>query len=74
MMTMGKRIGKWSWALSADERMTAAIVDGARGDPARVSAKVRRAHDVMLDKQKKLLAMKAREGGTGSQHKVRLAI
>jgi hypothetical protein len=53
-MMMGKRIGKWSWTLSAQERVTAAIVGEARGG--KVSAKLRRQHDAMVEKQRKLTA------------------
>jgi hypothetical protein len=61
-MLMAKRIGKWAWALSADERVTAAIIDAARGDPEGISVRVRRAHDVMLVKQKKVLARQQGDG------------
>ena len=62
-MKMGKRIGKWAWALSSDERLTAALVDAARGDADGLSAKVRRAHDAMQVKQKKLLARQKSDVG-----------
>lgn len=58
---MTKRIGKWAWALSAQERVTAAIVDSARGDTDAIGVRVRRAHDAMLAKQKKLLARQKRD-------------
>ena len=51
-MMMGKRIGKWSWTLSADERVTAAIVGEARGG--KLSAKLQRRLDAMIEKQRKL--------------------
>jgi hypothetical protein len=54
-MMMGKRIGKWSWNLSADERLTAAIVGEARGG--KLSAKLKRRHDDMIEKQRKLAAV-----------------
>ena len=66
-MNMGKRIGKWAWALSSDERLTAALVDAARGDSDGLSAKVRRGHDAMLVKQKKLLALQKRDVGTAAR-------
>jgi hypothetical protein len=55
-MLMGKRIGKWSWALSAEERLTAVLVDQAHGDHSLLTAKLKRAHDGMLEKQRKLAA------------------
>jgi hypothetical protein len=55
-MMMGKRLGKWAWALSADERLAAAGVDQARGGEIVLSAKLKRVHSAMLEKQKKLLA------------------
>jgi len=51
MMT-SKRIGKWSWALSAEERLTAALVDQARGG--KLGARLKRRHDAMVEKQRKL--------------------
>jgi hypothetical protein len=62
-MMMAKRIGNWAWTLSADERVTAAIMDAARGDTAGISVRVRRAHEVMQAKQKKVLA---RQPGAGA--------
>lgn len=59
-MVMGKRIGKWAWALSAEERLTAALVDQARGGEDALGAKVKRAHGVMLEKQRKLVAREQR--------------
>jgi hypothetical protein len=58
-MLEAKRIGKWLWALSSEERMTAALIDQARGGPA-VSARVKRAHAAMLVKQAKLQALDKR--------------
>ena len=52
MMMMGKRTSKWSWALSAEERLTTALVDQARGG--KLSAKLKRRHDAMVEKQRKL--------------------
>jgi hypothetical protein len=51
-MMMGKRIGKWTWTLSAEERLTAAMVGEARGG--KLSAKLKRRHDAMVEKQRKL--------------------
>jgi hypothetical protein len=63
---MTKRIGKWAWALSAQERVVAAVVDAARGDTEGIGARIRRAHDAMLVKQKKLLARQQQDGiGSG---------
>lgn len=62
-MMMAKRIGKWAWALSAQERVTAAVVDAARGDVEGTSARTRRAYDAMMVKQKKLLARQNQNGG-----------
>jgi hypothetical protein len=62
----GKRIGRWLWTLSPEERITAVLVDQARGDQAAVSAKVKRLHGAMLLKQAKLLALEKR-AGSGSK-------
>jgi hypothetical protein len=59
---MTKRIGNWAWTLSPQERVTAAIVDAARGDTGAFSTRVRRAHDAMVTKQKKLLARQKSDG------------
>jgi len=56
-MMIGKRIGKWSWALSPDERMTAARVDQAHAGRAPIGVKLQRAHDAMIEKQRKLTAL-----------------
>jgi hypothetical protein len=51
---ISKRIGHWSWALSAAERKTAAIVAIRRGEQTRLTTTLQRKHDAMLDKQRKL--------------------
>ncbi len=51
---ISKRIGHWSWALSLDERKTAALVAIRRGEQTRLSVKLQRKHDAMLEKQRKL--------------------
>lgn len=56
-MIISKRIGKWSWALSAEERLTAALVSQARGT--KLSAKLERRHGAMVEKQRKLDARAA---------------
>ena len=49
-----KRIGKWSWALSAEERLAAAVVERAEREKTRIAMPIRRRYDAMLKKQKKL--------------------
>jgi hypothetical protein len=51
---ISKRIGHWSWALSADERKTAATVAIRRAEQTRLTMNLRRKHEAMLLKQRKL--------------------
>jgi hypothetical protein len=51
---ISKRIGHWSWALSADERKTAVIVAMRQGEQTRLATTFQRKHDAMLEKQRKL--------------------
>lgn len=51
-----KRIGHWSWALSAEERRTAALVERRQRDQSRITTSLRRKHDAMLDRERKLNA------------------
>ena len=53
-MIANKRIGKWAWALSSEERLIAATVDRAQGDHARIGAKIKRRYELMQGKQRKL--------------------
>ena len=76
---MAKRIGKWAWALSADERLAAALVEGARGAEVALGVKLRGVYHAMLEKQKKLAARAApattgRAGGRVFQPSVERAI
>jgi hypothetical protein len=49
-----KRIGHWSWALSADERKTAALVERRQRDQSRITTRLQRKHEAMLEKERKL--------------------
>jgi hypothetical protein len=51
---ISKRIGKWSWALSAEERLAATMVEGAQRDKLRVAAPMKRRYNAMVEKEKKL--------------------
>lgn len=51
-----KRIGKWCWALSGEEGLTAALFESAQRDDTEISPKLRRRYEAMLEKQRKLLA------------------
>jgi hypothetical protein len=51
-----RRIGKWVWALSAEEGLTAVLVERAQREDMPVSAKLKRRYAAMLEKQRKLLA------------------
>jgi hypothetical protein len=53
---MSKRVGKWAWALSGEERVAAAIVGVAQSEKSEISAKLKRQYDAMLEKQRKLTA------------------
>jgi hypothetical protein len=64
---ISNRLGHWSWALSAEEHKTAAVVGIRQGEQTRLSAKLQRKHEVMLLKQRKLNDFEkrlAREGVT----------
>ncbi len=65
MNRTNKRIGKWSWALSADERLTAAAVGRSQSEQTGISRELKRKYDAMLAKQEKLLA-RAANGPNGS--------
>jgi hypothetical protein len=51
---ISKRLGHWSWTLSADERKTAAAVAMRQGEQTRLTTRLRRKHEAMLLKQRKL--------------------
>jgi hypothetical protein len=51
-----RRIGKWVWALSAEEGLTAVLVERAQREDTPVSTKLKRRYAAMLEKQRKLLA------------------
>ena len=51
---MMKRIGKWAWSLSRDERMAAAAFGRAKSERTPASLKVQRLYAAMIEKQKKL--------------------
>jgi hypothetical protein len=51
---ISKRIGHWTWALSTDERKTAALVAIRQGEQTALTTKLQRKHDAMLEKQRKL--------------------
>jgi hypothetical protein len=49
-----KKIGHWSWTLSADERKTAVVFAIRQDGQIRLTTKLRRKHEAMLLKQRKL--------------------
>jgi hypothetical protein len=51
---ISKRLGHWSWALSADERKTAAALAIRQGEQTRLTTRLQRKHEAMLLKQRKL--------------------
>jgi hypothetical protein len=53
---MSKRVGKWAWALSNEERVAAAVVGVAQSEKTEISGKLKRKYDAMLEKQRKLTA------------------
>jgi hypothetical protein len=53
---MSKRVGKWAWTLSGEERLAAAIVGVAQSEKSEISAKLKKKYDAMLEKQRKLTA------------------
>jgi hypothetical protein len=53
-LMISKRIGHWSWSLSADERKTAAVVACRLREQTSLATRLRRKHDAMLEKQRKL--------------------
>jgi hypothetical protein len=57
---ISKRISHWSWALSADERKTAAAVVRRQREQRQLTTRLRRKHDAMLEKQRKLAAHEAK--------------
>ncbi|HZS82245.1 MAG TPA: hypothetical protein VFA50_05210 [Stellaceae bacterium] len=65
---ISKRVGNWSWALSPDERLAAAIVDIAQREKTHVAAATRRRYRAMLEKQKKLLLRGTAGGAAAPGH------
>jgi len=61
---MSKRVGKWAWALSGEERVAAAVVGVAQSEKSEISGKLKRKYEAMLEKQRKLTA--SGEGGTAA--------
>ena len=53
---ISKRIGHWSWALSGAEGLAAAFAGRAQMEKTRISPKLKRRYDAMLEKQRKLSA------------------
>ena len=53
---MSKRVGKWAWALSNEERVAAAVVGVAQSEKSAISGKLKRTYEAMLEKQRKLTA------------------
>ena len=51
---MSKRVGKWAWALSNEERVAAAVVGVAQSEKSAISGKLKRTYEAMLEKQRKL--------------------
>jgi hypothetical protein len=51
---ISKRLGHWSWSLSADERRTAAAVARRLREQTSLAMRLQRKHEAMLDKQRKL--------------------
>lgn len=51
---ISKRIGHWSWSLSADERKTAAAVARREREQTSMATRLQRKHGAMLEKQRKL--------------------
>lgn len=56
-MLTNKRIGHWAWTLTAEEGLTALVVGRALREKVPVTAIMKRRYSVMLEKQKKLVAM-----------------
>lgn len=53
---ISKRIGHWSWALSGAEGLAAAVAGRAQREHTRISPKLKRRYNAMLEKQRKLSA------------------
>src|ERR1700738_5247828 len=51
---ISKRIGHWSWSLSADERRTAAAAASRQRQQTSLAARLQRKHAAMVEKQQKL--------------------
>ena len=51
---ISKRIGHWSWSLSPDERKTAAAVIRRQREQTSIATRLKRKHDAMLEKQRKI--------------------
>lgn len=64
--TRNKRLGKWCWALSAEEGLTVVLVQSAQRDRTPLGRNLKRRYEAMLVKQRKLLALNKAEGKTGA--------
>ena len=51
---ISKRIGNWSWTLSPKERETAAAILWRHREQKQLTTGLRRKHDAMVEKQRKL--------------------
>jgi len=51
---ISKRIGHWSWTLTADERETAAAIARRLREQTTITTKLQHKHVAMLEKQRKL--------------------
>lgn len=60
-----KRLGKWVWALSAEEGLTVVLVQSAQRDRTPLGGNLKRRYEAMLVKQRKLLARGKTGGGAG---------
>ena len=69
---IGKRIGKWSWALSPEERVTAASAERATREGTPAGVRLQRRYELMVEKQRKLTAREGpakagQRGGAGER-------
>jgi hypothetical protein len=53
---INKRIGHSSWAFSADERKTAALVERRQRERTRITTTLQRTHEAILEKGRKVNA------------------
>ncbi|MFI4986538.1 MAG: hypothetical protein ACHQF3_03775 [Alphaproteobacteria bacterium] len=53
---ISKRVGNWSWALSGEECLAAAVGSRTERDNSPISPKLKRLYDAMRKKQQKLAA------------------